>query len=52
MKHVRFYESADDVLSKAPPHCPAHQARLQGVPRPLVRRWEIRECNEVLAPDA
>jgi hypothetical protein len=29
VKHARFYESADDVLSKAPAHCPAHQARLQ-----------------------
>ena len=29
MKYVLFYESADDVLSKAPAHFPAHQARLQ-----------------------
>lgn len=28
MKYVLFYESADDVLSKAPPHIPAHSARL------------------------
>ena len=28
MKYVLFYESADDVLSKAPPHFPAHRARL------------------------
>ena len=29
MKYVLFYESADDVLNKAPAHFPAHQARLQ-----------------------
>ena len=29
MKYVLFYESADDVLSKAPSHFPAHQARLE-----------------------
>ncbi|HEX2127053.1 MAG TPA: YciI family protein [Thermoleophilaceae bacterium] len=28
MKYVLFYESADDVLSKAPTHFPAHRARL------------------------
>jgi uncharacterized protein len=28
MKHVLFYESAPDVLSKAPAHFPAHKARL------------------------
>jgi uncharacterized protein YciI len=28
MKYVVFYESADDVVSKAPPHLPAHKARL------------------------
>ncbi|HWI72816.1 MAG TPA: YciI family protein [Baekduia sp.] len=28
MKHVVFYTSAEDVLSKAPPHYPAHKARL------------------------
>lgn len=28
MKHVLFYDSADDVGSKAPPHFPAHKARL------------------------
>ncbi len=28
MKYVLFYESADDVLSKAPAHFPAHKARL------------------------
>lgn len=27
MKYVLFYESADDVRSKAPPHLPAHRAR-------------------------
>ena len=27
MKYVLFYESADDVRSKAPPHVPAHRAR-------------------------
>ena len=29
MKHVVFYTSADDVRSKAPPHFPAHRARVQ-----------------------
>jgi uncharacterized protein len=28
MKYVLFYESADDVASKAPAHFPAHKARL------------------------
>ncbi|MBD0281298.1 MAG: hypothetical protein ICV69_03775 [Thermoleophilaceae bacterium] len=28
MKYVPFYESADDVLSKAPAQFPAHKARL------------------------
>lgn len=28
MKYVLFYESADDVASKAPQHFPAHRARL------------------------
>lgn len=28
MRHVLFYESAPDVLSKAPAHFPAHKARL------------------------
>jgi uncharacterized protein YciI len=28
VKYVLFYESADDVLSKAPEHFPAHRARL------------------------
>ena len=28
-KHVVFYESADDVRSKAPAHFPAHRARWQ-----------------------
>ena len=28
MKAVVFYESADDVASKAPAHFPAHRARL------------------------
>jgi uncharacterized protein len=28
MKYVLFYESADDVASKAPAHFPAHSARL------------------------
>jgi uncharacterized protein len=28
MKAVLFYESADDVLVKAPPHFPAHLARI------------------------
>jgi uncharacterized protein YciI len=29
MKHVLLYESADDVLSKAPARFPAHSARVQ-----------------------
>jgi uncharacterized protein YciI len=29
MKHVLFYESADDVGAKAPPHYPAHKARFE-----------------------
>ncbi len=29
MKYVVFYDSADDVGSKAPAHFPAHSARLQ-----------------------
>jgi uncharacterized protein YciI len=28
VKYVLFYDSADDVLSKAPAHFPAHRARL------------------------
>jgi len=28
LKYVVLYESADDVASKAPPHFPAHKARL------------------------
>jgi uncharacterized protein YciI len=28
VKYVLFYESADDVASKAPDHFPAHSARL------------------------
>jgi uncharacterized protein YciI len=90
VKYVLFYESADDVMAKAPIHFAAHNARLQefhargdilmvgtfGDPqaqgsmaifptRPaaqafvdedpfvlngVVRSWEIREWNEVLAP--
>ena len=91
MKYVLFYESADDVVKKAPAHFPAHLARLEafhargdilmvgtfGDPQEqgsmaifptraaaeafveddpfvlegVVRRWEIREWNEALAPD-
>jgi uncharacterized protein YciI len=29
MKYVLFYESGDDVATHAPPHFPAHSARLQ-----------------------
>ena len=29
MKYVVFYDSADDVASKAPAHFPAHAARLE-----------------------
>ena len=28
MKHVLLYESADDVMTRAPEHFPAHSARL------------------------
>jgi uncharacterized protein YciI len=89
-KYVLFYESGDDVVSKAPAHFPAHRARIdefhgrgellmvgtfadpqtQGsmaifrsreaaedfvagdpfVRNGVVRAWEIREWNEVLAP--
>jgi uncharacterized protein YciI len=89
VKYVLFYESADDVASKAPIHFSAHSARfpefqargellmvgpfgnpqqegsmaifatregaeefVQGDPFVLngvVRRWEVREWNEVLA---
>lgn len=92
MKYVLLYESADDVMSKAPAHFPAHEQRLQefhgrgeilmvgtfGDPQEqgsmaifptraaaeafvegdpfvlngVVGRWEIREWDEVLAPDA
>jgi uncharacterized protein YciI len=91
VKYALFYESADDVLSKAPAHFAAHQARLQdfhgrgeilmvgtfGDPQEqgsmaifptraaaeafvegdpfvlngVVRRWEIREWNEVLVAE-
>ena len=90
MKYVLFYESADDVMSRAPVHFEAHSARLRefhargallmvgtfGDPQKqgsmgifptraaaeafvdgdpfvlhgVVRRWEIREWNELLAP--
>ena len=88
-KYVLFYESADDIASKAPAHFPAHLARwkeFQGqgtllmigtfanaqeegsmaifttreaaeafarsdpfVLNGVVRRWSIREWNEVIA---
>ncbi len=91
MKYVLFYESADDVRSKAPVHFAAHCARWAefaadgsrlmigtfGTPQDegsmgifsnreaaeafargdpfvlhgVVRRWYIREWNEVLAND-
>jgi uncharacterized protein YciI len=90
MKYVLFYESADDVLAKAPLHYDAHCERLDefrargelmmvgtfGDPQAqgsmsifrsreaaeefaggdpfvlngVVRRWHIREWNEVLVP--
>ena len=90
MKYVLFYDSADDVLAKAPAHFPAHSARVDDfrargelliagtfanpqeegsmaiftsrdaaeefvagdpfVLNGVVRNWEIREWNEVLAP--
>ncbi len=88
MKYVLLYESADDVLARAPTHFPAHSARVdefhsrgsllmvgtfadpqeQGsmaifttreaaeefvagdpfVLNGVVRRWEVREWDEVL----
>jgi uncharacterized protein YciI len=91
MKYVLFYESADDVMSKAPEHFPARHARLQEfhargallmvgtfanpqkegsmaifttreaaeefvkddpfVLNGVVRDWQIREWDEMLAPD-
>jgi uncharacterized protein YciI len=88
MKYVLLYESADDVLSKAPAHFPAHSARIQEfrgrgellmigtfgdpqregsmaifstraaaeefvagdpfVANGVVRRWEIRDWNDIL----
>jgi uncharacterized protein len=90
VKYVLFYESTDDVASKAPAHFPAHSARLDEfhsrgallmvgtfanpqeegsmaifttreaaeefvkedpfVLNGVVRDWQIREWNEVLAP--
>jgi uncharacterized protein YciI len=29
VKYVLFYEAADDVRAKAPPHVPAHSARIR-----------------------
>ena len=92
MKYVLFYESGDDVLTRAPEHFPAHRQRLddfhsrgellmvgtfgdpqtQGsmaifptrdaaeafvaedpfVLHEVVRSYEIREWNEILAPAA
>ena len=89
MKYVLFYESAEDVRSKAPLHMPAHRARYEEfhargsllmlgtfanpqeegsmaiftsreaaeefaradpfVLNGVVRRWQLREWNEVLA---
>jgi uncharacterized protein len=91
MKFVLFYESADDVLTKAPPHFPAHSERLDdfhvrgdllmvgtfGNPQEegsmsifrtreaaeefaagdpfvlngVVRRWHVREWDEILSGD-
>lgn len=90
MKAVLFYESADDVASRAPAHFPAHRQRLEEfharglllmvgtfanpqdegsmaiftsranaedfvaddpfVINGVVRRWYIRDWNEVLTP--
>jgi hypothetical protein len=45
---VVLYESADDVLSKAPAHFPAHKARLDAfVLNGVVRAWQLREWNEI-----
>lgn len=88
MKYVLLYESGEDVAANAPPHFPAHRARLDdfhnrgellmvgtfGDPQAqgsmsifssreaaeefaegdpfvingVVRRWEVRDWNEVL----
>lgn len=56
-KYVLFYEAADDVLERAPAHFAAHRARYEGfharglpfVLNEVVRAWEVREWNEVLA---
>lgn len=90
MKAVLLYESADDVLTKAPAHLAAHVARIKefdargeilmvgtfGDPQAegsmgvfptralaeafvkddpfvrerVIRRWEIRDWNEILTP--
>jgi uncharacterized protein YciI len=92
MKYVVFYESADDVMSRAPAHFAAHSAHVEAfrargailmvgtfadpqtqgsmaifptrqaaedfvatdpfVIEGVVRRYEIREWNESLVPDA
>jgi len=92
VKYVLFYEPADDVMSRAPAHFPAHQERIreyhaagtllmvglfgdvqahgsmavfsdraaaesfaEGDPfvrEGVVRRWEVRDWDEFLAPPA
>jgi uncharacterized protein YciI len=91
MKAVLLYESADDILAKAPLHIDAHVARINefrargeilmvgtfGDPQKegsmgvfptrasaeafvaddpfvregVIRRWQIRDWNEILTPD-
>jgi hypothetical protein len=47
VKAVLFYESADDVGSKAPAHFAAHLARIHE----FQARGEIRDWNEILGPE-
>ena len=52
-RYVVFYESADDVMSKAPPVYPRHLARLKAfrddpfVNEGVVKSWTLREWDEV-----
>jgi uncharacterized protein YciI len=46
VRYVLFYESADDVLAKAPAHFPAGDPFVRNG---VVRDWYVREWNEILA---